>query len=297
LIARAQQLLTLADGRDAVEGVKTLQRQWKDIGPAPRAVEESLWNEFHGHCDAVFQKRQQAYVEYAAGLEAGKTRAHELCAAVEQAARQTGAELVASVARVPQWRSEFAALGELPRTEERALYARFERALRQCETALAQQRSREATQSYLDLLEAARLIQAYGWAVAGGADAEQRAALRTAAEAFVASASRWPKGSAPALKEAWSRAAAAAPQDGAANESALRLLCIRSEIHTERPTPPEDQALRREHQMQRLVRGMGQRGEEEHNEWPALALEWVRVGAVAPAIYQQLLDRFMQARR
>ena len=54
----------------------------------------------------------------------------------------------------------------------------------------------------------------------------------------------------------------------------MRQLCIRSEIHDERPTPTSDQTLRREYQMQRLVRGMGQRGEEEHNEWPALALEW-----------------------
>ena len=297
LIARAQQLLTLADGRDAVEGVKTLQRQWKDVGPAPRSLEESLWNEFRGHCDAVFQRRQQAYVDYAAGLETGKTRAQELCASVEQAAQQTGAALTESAARVPQWRSEFAALGELPRNDERALHARFERALRQCETALTQQRAREATQSYLDLLEAARLIQAYGWATASGVDAEQCAALRAAAETFVTGVSRWPKGSAPALKEAWSRAAAATAQEAATNEGALRQLCIRSEIHDERPTPTSDQTLRREYQMQRLVRGMGQRGEEEHNEWPALALEWARVGAVAPEACQPLLDRFMKGRR
>jgi hypothetical protein len=81
----------------------------------------------------------------------------------------------------------------------------------------------------------------------------------------------------------------------AANETALRTLCIRSEICSDRPTPPEDQALRREYQMQRLQR-MGQRSEEDSDAWETLALAWVRIGPIATAEYQLLLTRFVRCR-
>jgi hypothetical protein len=74
------------------------------------------------------------------------------------------------------------------------------------------------------------------------------------------------------------------------------MLCIRSEILTDGPTPPEDQALRRAHQVQRLVRSMGQRSEENPDDLDAFALEWVRVGPVPPATDAALLARFLRCR-
>jgi hypothetical protein len=70
------------------------------------------------------------------------------------------------------------------------------------------------------------------------------------------------------------------------------MLCIRRELLAVLPTPPEDQDLRRDHQMRRLVEHMGQRHEAAADEFETLALEWVRVGGVAPERYQSLLERF-----
>ena len=61
LILRAQQLRTKEDGGEAVEAVKRLQLLWKSVGAAQREHEQQLWDEFREQCDAVFQKRQQAY--------------------------------------------------------------------------------------------------------------------------------------------------------------------------------------------------------------------------------------------
>ena len=74
------------------------------------------------------------------------------------------------------------------------------------------------------------------------------------------------------------------------------MLCIRAEIAAERPTPAEDQALRRSYQLQRLVENMGRGNEAEAVSWEALALEWVSIGPVAPATRAALLDRFRQYR-
>ena len=84
--------------------------------------------------------------------------------------------------------------------------------------------------------------------------------------------------------------------DLAANERALRMLCIRAEILTDRPTPPEDQPLRREYQLQRLVQSLGQGLRADAEPLDAMVLEWVGVGPVEDAVYEPLLLRFRSCR-
>src|SRR3546814_3142924 len=80
--------------------------------------------------------------------------------------------------------------------------------------------------------------------------------------------------------------------DLAANELALKILCIRAEIQTDTPTPAEDQALRREHQLQRLVQSMGQGLGADETSLDTMAIDWVRVGPVDDVTYEPLLQRF-----
>jgi hypothetical protein len=234
-------------------------------------------------------------VEFSAALEANKGAAAALCEEIERTAALDGHELFAAAAKAAQWRSDFAAIGDLPRAEQRALHARFEQALKACQTRVAAVRERDKQQSFERLLEAARHIQAFGYAVARGAPSVERDTLKQAAESFIAGVVHWPKGAAPLLKDAWQKAQTAAGGELAANEKSYRNLCVRREIAVERPTPPEDQPLRRELQMQRLMQRMGQ-GSEESDGWEALALAWVRIGPIADADYQALLARFMHAR-
>ena len=296
LIQRAQQLLTKEDSREAVDGVKSLQQLWQQVGAVPREQEGPLWNEFREHCDAVYQKRQQAYTEYTASLDANKARAVALCEETEQLAAQSGPALLEGAGKISQWRAAFEAVGEMPRTEQRALHERFERALRLIDTKISQQRARDSELSFANLLEAAQRIQTYGWAVAQDAAAAEREALKQDAETFIAGVQQWPKGSAAALQDAWIKANAAAGPDTVDNEIALRTLCIRSEIAADLPSPPEDQALRRDYQLQRLVQGMGQRAEANRSQLDALLLEWIRVGPVPVATRESLLVRLLRCR-
>lgn len=296
LIERAQQLRESEDSRAATDAVKRLQLSWKEIGPAPRAQEQPLWDEFRKQCDAFFQKRQQAYADYAGSLESNKQRAVAICEEAERVAASSGTVLLEGAGKVAEWRSGFEALGELPRADQRGLHDRLERAIRRCQAGVLQQRARDKEQSYTNLLEAARRIQAYGCAVARNGAAAEREALKLTAETYIAGIAHWPKGGAQALKEAWTKSEAAAGLDLPAQDIALRTLCIRSEIHTETTTPPEDQGLRREYQVQRLVKSMGQRREANPEELDALALEWVHVGPASSATYESLLARFLRCR-
>lgn len=293
LIERARQLLGSDDGRKAIDAIKGLQQQWQTVGPVPREVDQRLWAEFRQHCDAVFQKRQQDFVAYTAGLENNKTQAIALCEQIEKIAALEGPELLERARTLADLRRAFAALGEFPRAESRELGNRFDRGLDRCEASIARQHARDAEHAWTDLFEAANQVRAYRLAAARSMDAEQLGTLKAAAEAHIASVQRWPKRGLDALKQALAREHAA---DLAAHEAALKLLCIRAEMLTDTPTPPEDQALRREYQLQRLVQSMGQGVRADETHLDALAIEWVGVGPVEEAVYQPLLQRFRHCR-
>jgi hypothetical protein len=132
--------------------------------------------------------------------------------------------------------------------------------------------------------------------VVRNAELSEREALKKAAEAFIAGVQRWPKGGLQAVKEALEQAGSASGADRAARETALKMLCVRCEIYSEMPTPPEDEPLRREYQVQRLMQGMGQGSHTDEGDWDAMILEWIRIGAVSPAVHESLQSRFMQCR-
>ncbi len=294
LVKRARQLLTQEDSREAIEAVKRLQILWKETGPVPRDQDQSLWSEFREQCDAIYQKRQQAHAEYTAVLEANKVKAAALCEEAERVAALSGPALLEGGAKVHEWRIAFDALGEMPRAEARGLQDRFERALDLCKDQLTRQQQRDAEQSVTNLFEAGRHIRAYEWAVVRNAEASERETLRQAAETFVESVQHWPKGSLQAVKEIFAQAGSISDADMEIRERGLRTLCIRCEIHTDSPTPPEDEALRREYQVQRLMQGIGQGSRAQDGNWDAMMLEWIRIGAVSPSVHESLQARFMR---
>jgi hypothetical protein len=294
LITQARHLSTAEDTAQAIDGVTRLHALWKETGPVSRDQAQALWDEFRGLCDSVYKRREQAYALYAAGLEAAKAQAIALCEQVEQACSVSAAERLAANAKIREWHAAFDGLGEMPRADARGLRDRFERAVSRYEAALAQQDLRDAEAAESNLLEAGRHIRAYERAVMQEAPPAECETLRNAAEGFIAGVRRWPKGGLQALKQALVRAAAASDPDDEAHERALRMLCIRCEIHSSTPTPPEDEALRRDYQMRLLVESMGQASHADDRDWDAMLLEWIGIGAVAPETHDDLQRRFVR---
>ena len=300
LIERARQLQIETDGPEAVEAAKRLQALWKQAGPAPRDRDQVLWREFRALCDAVFQRREQAYADHAAKLDAAQRAALGLCEAAEAFAASTHQELSGGANTMAELRDAFAGVGELPRGESRAIQARFARALAAAESRMVEAREREAAQALSDLFEAGKHVHAYDWAVASRSDAARCAELKEAAAAFVGTVPRWPSGGLAALTERIAEADRGGSSSGSppdrgidapARERALRLLVVRCEIEAELATPDEDQSLRREYQVQRLMLGMGQ-GSVQHPAWIEVVLEWIRARAADPVVLERLRERF-----
>ena len=293
LIERARGLSTSSDSRKAIDEVKRLQEIWKSVGPVPRDDDRKLWEEFRQQCDAVFQKRQQEFATHNAALETNKSQASSLCEEVERIAGLADQELLENVKKLPELRQSFDAIEELPRANARQLQDRFERAFDRCQKAVAQQHARDAEQGWIGLLDAANRVRAYRLALARQADATERDALKQTAEDHLASATKWPKRGLEALKNALAQQASG---DLAANELALRTLCIRAEILTDTPTPAADQTLRREYQVKRLMESMGQ-GIKEEGQIDTLTIEWLGAGPTEEPNYLQLLERFKECRK
>ena len=293
LIEQARQLVQQDAGRAAFDAVKRLQILWKDTGPAPRDRSQALWYEFRELCDTIYHKQQQAHAAYLSAAAANKAGAVALCEKAEQGATLTGAALLEAGAKIPEWRAAFDALDEMPRADARALHDRFDRAIDACRAQIARQQSHENEQIFGNVFESARRMRIYEWAVLTQVDHEEHAALKQATEAFIAGVPRWPKKALKTLNETLANAHSLSPAECASRERALRTLCIHCEIRSDTPTPPEDQALRREYQVRRLTRAMGQGTRTEPGDWDDTLLEWVRIGGIPPDVHENLQKRFM----
>lgn len=291
LIERAHALVDSPEIRKAIDEVKRLQERWKAIGPVSREDDRKLWEEFRKQCDALFQKRQQEFATQNAALDSNKSQAMSLIEAVERIAELTGAELIESAKQLPEMRTAFDSIEELPRANARQLQTRFERALDRCRKAVAQQHTRDAEEGWTALLDATNAVRAYRLSIVRNAD--DGASLKQAAEAQLADIAHAPKRGAEALKQALSQTGGS---DLAANELALRTLCIRAEVLTDTPTPTVDQPLRREYQVKRLMQSMGQ-GIKSEEGLDGLTLEWLSTGPTDEGVYLELLARFKACRK
>lgn len=288
LIQQVQRLSNEPDTRKAIEDVKRLQTAWKMTGLVSHQEDQRLWEEFRQYCDAVYRRSQEAYAKFAAELEANRARAVDLCTQAEACAGLTSDPLYGAAAQVGQLRDDFDALGELPRGESGDLKARFERAIRGYEHAVREQRLQEERQSWSHLFAASNEVRLFQLAGLEKSEAELEA-LRQSVRSTIDGVLQWPKGGLQAIERKLAQPASA---DVAVNEAALRKLCIRAEILTDTPTPTADQPLRREHQLQSLVQGMGQSADSRRDSFEALVFEWIAVGPTSTNVYYELLERF-----
>jgi hypothetical protein len=294
LIGRASGLAAASDSRTAIEEVKRLQETWKSIGPVPRDADRGLWEEFRRQCDTLFEKRQHEFASRTAALETNRSQASDLCDELERIASLADLELLERARKLPELRLAFDSIEELPRATARQLQDRFERAFERCRKAVARQHARDTEQAWTRVFDAANHVRAYRLALARDSSAAELEALKTTAEECLSGVAQSPKGGLEVLKRALTHPG---NTDPAANELALRTLCIRAEILTDTPTPPADHALRREYQLRRLQESMGQGSSAAKDQLDSLAFEWLEAGPIEEATYAPLVERFKGCRR
>jgi hypothetical protein len=110
------------DWNETTEKVKTIQKEWKRIGPVPREVSDSLWERFHMACDGFFEERRLALGLRPEDPQANLEKKLDLIADAESLARNPGPESARHAATLQrEWRR----IGAVPRAQSDYVWRRF----------------------------------------------------------------------------------------------------------------------------------------------------------------------------
>ncbi|MBA3707910.1 MAG: DUF349 domain-containing protein [Planctomycetes bacterium] len=124
----------LAAKRAAADRFKSIQQEWKSIGPVPREHDRELWKRFRAVCDGFFESRKAEYSARSEEEQANLARKLELCAAAESLAVAAEAGVAdAALAKpaedtmraVKDLQARWKLIGYVPRDQVEAVWARF----------------------------------------------------------------------------------------------------------------------------------------------------------------------------
>lgn len=291
LVAAAEDACASDDVRAAMDTVKQLQAQWKAVGVVRRRDDQKLWKLFRGQCDAIFDKRKQQSDEFKAELNAHKLIAENLIEQVEALSSLQGDELLSSKPTLQSLKTQFAAVGALPRASSLAIEKRFQNAVQQFDSCYLIEKNAKQEARWLQLFELSQRIAECEFLQCSGSD--NQAQILTVSDML---------DSVDAISEgkkvlAQRMASIALPFDEVKVELQLRQLCIRMEIVADIASPESDQALRMAYQVDRLQQGLGQANQPTIDQVESLVFVWLAERSIQPALYEALIKRFMIARR
>lgn len=137
LCQRAESLADSTDWEKAATELKSLQAEWKKIGPAPHKKSEALWNRFRKACDHFFDRRKhRGEIELAESLqekEAACVELESIAASIKEAEAPPSAAVGEQIREA--W-DRWAAAGSVPADKEAPLRGRLERACSEIVTVL-----------------------------------------------------------------------------------------------------------------------------------------------------------------
>lgn len=87
LVDQAEALAGSTDWRETAEALKSLQREWKQIGPAPHDTEQPLWHRFRKACDTFFERRNAFFENLDRQRRDNLEKKEQLCLLLESMAR------------------------------------------------------------------------------------------------------------------------------------------------------------------------------------------------------------------
>ena len=134
IIGEAEALADSTDWGPTTGAFRELMSRWKAAGPAPREVEEDLWQQFRGIQDRFFAAKQQALSEQDAEFRDNQVAKEALLDEAEKLVPVT--DLDAAKAAFRDFLERWAEIGKVPRDAMRGLDGRLravEKAIRDAE--------------------------------------------------------------------------------------------------------------------------------------------------------------------
>lgn len=126
LCVRAEELSGSTDWKQAAEGLKALQAEWKTVGPVPKEHNDRVWERFRKANDVFFERRQAHFSNLDTDLQENLRKKEELCARAEELSGSTEWRATAEAFKTLQ--AEWKALGPVPKDQNEAIWERFRKA-------------------------------------------------------------------------------------------------------------------------------------------------------------------------
>jgi Skp family chaperone for outer membrane proteins len=306
LISRAEELTKSSELRSASREVKELQDQWKPTVPLPRKQEQALWVEFRKACDAVFnqlrEERDAADAERQTNLE----QKQAICAELESLLEQPDKSFREIHKRFDETSEAWSGIGEIPRKQEAAIEARYER-IKEKLAARQHQEKQAAEQAKMqNIREHAQLCARLEQAVLDpGLEPADRQVLLEQTEQAREGLPELDAELAKPLEARYALATKAMGEDGEAirtlqlaledNLQQRLQLCLQLEVAAGIESPPEYADARMEYQVSLLSDAMQQKFEQTRSrdeQLRELQIAWLQAGPVANADRAMLDARF-----
>lgn len=306
LVERATELLDSDDLDAAIDAMKGLQHEWKQIGIMHKGAEQRLWATFQKTADALFAQRKQRREDQDQQRTENKQRVIAITQSVVALSAQDAHAVLEQQEQVKAWVEEFEQIAPLPKSEAKNLRQSFRAALQQYEQALSRALTAEVALAFESLIQANQYLDKFERALTSGdADAAQLAQLKEAWQQV----KQLPTGSDVGINMRFDATVAAFDANGSTGvlsdvelEKTLQSLhetVLQLEILLGVDSPSEDRDLRMSLQVNRLSEKMGGKSDQANSAEDAiqsLVIKWCAISKLGAFPQMDRLDaRFQHA--
>lgn len=127
LADKAKALEESQDWRATTDALIALQKEWKELGPAPQRDEQKLWQKFRSSCDAFFANKKKHFAGQSEEQEGNLVAKRALIAEVEAA--ELSGDRGKDIAMLKEFSTRFNAIGYVPRAQVKEIYDAYNKAL------------------------------------------------------------------------------------------------------------------------------------------------------------------------
>ncbi len=126
LVVKMEALSTagvVGDAKETAGVLKSLQAEWKAVGPAPREKRDALWEKFKKAADEVYGRVKEQFAQVDADRTTNLTKKEEMCTRVEALAEDSNWKETSETIKLLQ--EEWKAIGPVPKEKSDELWRRF----------------------------------------------------------------------------------------------------------------------------------------------------------------------------
>lgn len=123
LVVRAKALLEDQENKRIGESLKSLQKEWKELGPSPREKGDELWKVFKATCDEVYERVKAQRESRNEEQKENQVKKEALCERADELKTSTDWEATSAIFKEMQ--TEWKSIGPVQRRKADALWNRF----------------------------------------------------------------------------------------------------------------------------------------------------------------------------